>query len=224
MPESGLRQRKKQRTREAIAAAAAALFAERGYENVAVTDVAHAADVSEQTVYNYFPTKERLVLDSDDEFLARLTTRVAQRAPGSSPAAALRPEAVALLDRMATIPAEQARGGLAYLVAVSPAVRRLSLEISDRHAAAVAGIIAAAPDGPGPHLARIQATALVAVFQLIIDEAGRRLVAGEVPAQIAAALRPVAAAALDSLDGWLNSPPPASTVPASTVPDGRSRG
>ncbi len=74
----------------------------------------------------------------------------------------------------------------------------------------MAGVIAAAPDGPGPHLAKIQATALVAVFQLIIDEAGRRLLAGQAPARIAAALRPVIAAAFDSLDAWLSLPPPVS--------------
>ena len=200
----GLRQRKKQQTRETIAAAAAALFAERGYENVAVLDIARAADVSEQTVYNYFPAKERLVLDRDEEFEARMTSLVAQRPPGSSPAAALRTEALAILDQMATVPGDRARGGLAYLAAVSPAVRRLSLEMSDRHAAAVAAVISAAPDGPTPQLAKIQAVALVSVFQLIIDEAGRGLLEGGTPARIAATLRPIVAEAFDSIDEWLS--------------------
>jgi AcrR family transcriptional regulator len=53
MTEVGLRERKKARTRRLIADAAARLFAERGYEQVAVSDVARAADVSEQTVYNH---------------------------------------------------------------------------------------------------------------------------------------------------------------------------
>ena len=50
----GLRERKKARTRQVIADAAARLFAQRGYEQVAVSDVAREAEVSEQTVYNYF--------------------------------------------------------------------------------------------------------------------------------------------------------------------------
>ena len=50
----GLRELKKARTRQLIADTAARLFAERGYEHVAVTDVARAAEVAEQTVYNYF--------------------------------------------------------------------------------------------------------------------------------------------------------------------------
>jgi AcrR family transcriptional regulator len=58
MPEAGLRERKKARTRRVIAGAAARLFAERGYEQVAVSDVAREAEVSEQTVYNYFQTKD----------------------------------------------------------------------------------------------------------------------------------------------------------------------
>src|SRR4030081_1871330 len=65
MTEIGLRERKKARTRRVIADAAARLFAERGYEQVAVSDVAREADVSEQTVYNYFQTKEQLVTDRD---------------------------------------------------------------------------------------------------------------------------------------------------------------
>ena len=57
----GLRERKKRETREAIAAAAMALFLEHGFDAVTVADVARAADVSEKTVFNYFATKEDLV-------------------------------------------------------------------------------------------------------------------------------------------------------------------
>ncbi|SRR5713101_2451881 len=65
MSSTGLRERKKALTRQLIADTAARLFAERGYENVAVSDVAREADVAEQTVYNYFPTKEQLVTDRE---------------------------------------------------------------------------------------------------------------------------------------------------------------
>jgi len=82
MTEVGLRERKKARTRRVIADAAARLFAERGYEQVAVSDVAREAEVSEQTVYNYFQTKEQLVTDRDQQiqvvenFMARRVSAI----------------------------------------------------------------------------------------------------------------------------------------------------
>ena len=72
---SGLRERKKQRTREQIAEAARELFTEHGFDRVTVAQVARAADVSEQTVFNYFPTKEDLVywrLQSFEDELLRI--------------------------------------------------------------------------------------------------------------------------------------------------------
>ena len=67
MDGTGLRERKKARNRRHIADTAARLFAERGYEHVTVTDVARAAEVAEQTVYNYFPAKENLVTDREEQ-------------------------------------------------------------------------------------------------------------------------------------------------------------
>ena len=87
MTEVGLRERKKARTRRLIADTAARLFAERGYEQVAVSDVARAAEVSEQTVYNYFQTKEQLVTDLHGHFEEELDRLIRTRDPGTSPAA-----------------------------------------------------------------------------------------------------------------------------------------
>jgi AcrR family transcriptional regulator len=199
---AGLRERKKQQTRSRIAAAAAGLFAERGYEQVTVADVARAADVSEQTVYNYFPAKDNLVLDQDEALRDRLVQLVRDRPPGVSPAAAIRDEALAFVDGIAPMPAEQVRGGLGSLAAVSPAIRRLSLEMTDRHAAAIAAAMMRAEPDANPLLVRMQANALAWVFQTITDETGRRCRAGQDPATIAVELKPLVAAVIDDLDRW----------------------
>src|SRR4051812_50203383 len=78
----GLRERKKRQTRETIAHAAMALFAAHGFDAVTVADVARAADVSEKTVFNYFPAKEDLVLHGGEERRAALLQAVRSRPAG----------------------------------------------------------------------------------------------------------------------------------------------
>ena len=60
---AGLREWKKQHTRERIASEAMRLFVTRGFDHVTVAEVAEAAEVSEKTVFNYFPAKEDLFFD-----------------------------------------------------------------------------------------------------------------------------------------------------------------
>ena len=70
LPGEGLRERKKRMMRQLISDTATAMFLERGFEEVRVAEVAAACDVSEKTVYNYFPTKESLVLDREEPMAA----------------------------------------------------------------------------------------------------------------------------------------------------------
>src|SRR5437870_2939550 len=201
MAGTGLRERKKARTRRLIADTAARLFAERGFENVAVSDVAREAEVAEQTVYNYFPTKERLVTDRDEQIHDRLTDLVRSRGPGVTPAAAVCEFVLRSVDGIRTIPREVWRGELGYLAAISPTVHRLALEAADRLAVGLAAAISESTDVP-PEIARLQGIALASVNHIIIDEAGRRTRAGQSQARIARELRRIVENVLDELDRW----------------------
>jgi AcrR family transcriptional regulator len=196
MTDVGLRERKKARTRQAIADAAARLFAEHGYEQVAVSDVAREAEVSEQTVYNYFKTKDQLVTDRDHLVRDELGRLIRTRAAGTTPAAAIREFVLDTVEGIRRVPAEQWRGELGFLAAISPTVHRLALELSDRHAHAIATAIAET-DAVAPEIARLRGIALAGVFQIIIAEAGSRTREGQSQDQIADELR------LDDLDRWL---------------------
>ena len=206
MTSPGLRERKKARTRQLIADTAARLFAERGYEHVAVTDVAREAEVAEQTVYNYFPTKEQLVTDREERIQDRLCDLIRARPPGVTAAAATRDFVLESVTGIRSIPAELWRGELGYLAAISPAVHRLVLELADRQAAALAEVISdTTPIAPA--VARLQGIALAGVFQIIISEAGRRTRAGQSQADIAGELYPVVENLLDELDRWFSLSP-----------------
>ena len=58
------------------------MFATRGFDNVKVSEVADRVGVSEKTIYNYFPTKESLVLDTADEAVERMARALRERGPG----------------------------------------------------------------------------------------------------------------------------------------------
>ena len=203
MEPTGLRERKKARTRRHIADAAARLFAERGYENVAVSDVARAAEVAEQTVYNYFGTKEQLVTDRDEQIRDQLSELIRTRPPGTTPAAAIRGFLLDFVAGIRDVPAEQWRGELGYLAAISPAVHRLALEMTARQAEAFAEAIAATSD-VRTQVSRVQGIALAGVLQLIIIDAGRRTVDGQSQEQIADELYPATVEVLDEIDRWFS--------------------
>jgi len=207
----GLRERKKARTRRLIADTAGRLFAERGYEHVAVTDVAREAEVAEQTVYNYFPTKEQLVTDREQQIQDRLCDLIRSRLPGVTPAAAVRDFVLESVAGIRSIPEDLWRGELGYLAAISPAVHRLVLELADRQAAALAEVISDTTGGP-PEVARLQGIALAGVFQIIISEAGRRTREGQSQPEIADELYPVVGRLLDELDRWFSLSAPSARL------------
>ena len=78
-PSVGLRERKKQRTRQAIVEAATGLFAERGYAETTLAEVAEAAEVSLSTIFNYFPGKPDIVFAVMDALIDSAQARIVER-------------------------------------------------------------------------------------------------------------------------------------------------
>jgi AcrR family transcriptional regulator len=86
-----VRERKKQETRQRISDVATGLFFAHGFDAVTIEEIAIAAEVSKMTVFNYFPRKEELILDREDDLkLLPFRQALRERPEGSSPVEALR--------------------------------------------------------------------------------------------------------------------------------------
>jgi AcrR family transcriptional regulator len=195
----GLRDRKKARTRERLADVAAALFAEHGYDQVSVADVARAADVSDQTVYNYFPAKHDLVLDRAEEIRLRYDRLVRERPDGTTPAEVVRTLVHEDVDRLRTEPPALARGEFAALCLRSPVLRRYALEFRERQTETVAAAVVETAPGVDPLVAHAHAAALVAVVQWVTDQVGALVLRSDGDAGAADRVRRSADIALDDL-------------------------
>src|SRR5882724_2534205 len=117
----GLRERKKRQTRRSLSEVATRLFAERGFDSVKVSDIAAEANVSEKTVFNYFETKEDLVLEGRAEVEADLLRAVCERGLGEPILEAVRRHALSVAERMNALPAER-RNAFRKIVATTPSV------------------------------------------------------------------------------------------------------
>jgi AcrR family transcriptional regulator len=89
-PDLGRRQRKKQRTRDALIEAAMELFAAKGYDRTAVHEITDAVDVSERTFFRYFASKEDLVLSFARDGMTAFAQALAGRPPKEEPLTAAR--------------------------------------------------------------------------------------------------------------------------------------
>jgi AcrR family transcriptional regulator len=94
----GLRERKKQKTRETIIKVALELFAERGYEHTTIAEIADAADVSPRTIFAYFPSKEDILFCDVPAIQERFARALKHRAEGVTALDALRDSIAGSLD------------------------------------------------------------------------------------------------------------------------------
>jgi AcrR family transcriptional regulator len=183
----GLRERKKRATRRLISDTATAMFLEGGFDEVKVTDVAEACGVSEKTVYNYFPTKESLLLDREAELAALIWQALGPGSPERSPVeGALELLGLQLDEQYATwlsigIPLFRRFG---ELVDATPSLRAAERDMSERLVQVAAEAMAAragvSPDEPEP---RIAATAVLGLWRIQSDAVRRHAVDGRPPAE-----------------------------------------
>jgi AcrR family transcriptional regulator len=172
MPDNqpGLRQRKKARTRQEITDAAMRLFLEHGFDKVSIIKIAAAAEVSVQTVYNYFPAKADLVFDEADEILSDLQHAVRHRPPGQSALTAIRGYFASIPARVGARRPPEPTPRFRRLIRNSPALRAHQREVFARFEQALAAALAeetgAPPDAVEPFIA---AAGLVSVFRVNIE-------------------------------------------------------
>ena len=177
----GLRERKKQQTRQLIAETARRLFAERGFERVTVAEIAREAEVSEQTVFNYFPTKEDLVYWRLGAFEEALLAAIRDRERGTSALSAFRRFLLSqggLLGRLDDTAREQL-STLTRVITESPSLLARERQILSGYTASLARLLAdetgAPPDAIEPTVA---ATAMIGIHRSLIDYTRRRIVEG----------------------------------------------
>ena len=144
----GLREAKKRETRQLISDRATELFLAKGFDHTTIAEIADAARVAKKTVTNYFPRKEDLAFDHQEDFVTRLARTVAARAPGESALAALRTafaEAVARQDPVAGFAGPEFSRMIAASPTLSVCLRGLHDQREEHLAAALAAATGAEP-------------------------------------------------------------------------------
>jgi AcrR family transcriptional regulator len=173
LPGEGLRERKKRLMRQLLSDTATEMFLERGFDEVRVAEIAAACGVSEKTVYNYFATKEDLLLDRE-EAMAEAVRKAASDTK-TSPVEAMVSVLMAELHSITEALAEQDEGPLAMtmvqrftdLVESTPSLRAHQRDSMDRLVAIAAEALAEraglSPEDPEPQVA---AHALIGLWRI----------------------------------------------------------
>jgi AcrR family transcriptional regulator len=222
----GLRERKKERTRQHIADTAWRLFVDRGFDGVSVAQVAQEAEVSEATVFNYFRTKEDLFYFRLEAFETQLLDALRARAAGEPVLTAVR----RFLLRPGGLLAQVASGDheaftrlrtVNRIIAASPALLARERQAIARATDALADLLLAEAGRPhDPVGAHVAANALMGVHRALIDYVRRRVLGGDHPERLAVDVRRAGNRAFALLEHGLGdyAPGHAASTPAATRP------
>jgi AcrR family transcriptional regulator len=225
--QDGVRERKKRETRDRIAATATRLFVERGFDGVTVAEIARRAKVAENTVFNYFPTKEDLFYSRVDAFEESLLSAIRDRAPGRAFIDAFRGFLLTrqgVWGRLAPYGSADEFAELqtvTRIVSRSPALLARENRIFSRCTESLAAVLAEetgrAADDIEP---RVVASALMGVHRALVDHVRRRVLAGETdPARLSRDLRVQTMRALRPLSDGLDAYGTSTDVPAAATDD-----
>jgi AcrR family transcriptional regulator len=180
-PSPGLRERKKQKTRDTIVSVALELFDERGYEHTTIAEIAEAAEVSPRTIFAYFPSKEDILFSNLPEAQERLAQALRERPEGVTAFDVLRDFVAESLDRA---PNDACRK---RIVSGDETLRRNErarlAPFEHLLVEAIAQDLNARPDDIRP---QIVAAALIATFSTLQDRNGA--LSGSVPPEEAMAV------------------------------------
>ena len=207
----GLRERKKRQMRQQLSDTATEMFIERGFDAVRVAEIAEACGVSEKTVFNYFPTKESLVLDLGEATLGALDelgnpevspVTAAVRILGQQLEAitswlSAQENAAEAIDRFRLFGA---------LVQQTPSLRAHQRDMTDQLVTAAAQVLAKRfgvdSDNPEPQIAAI---ALLGLWQVQFQALRKHLDAKRTPKEIAKAVTTDVQRAATTIDNGLTT-------------------
>jgi AcrR family transcriptional regulator len=199
--EVGMRERKKQRTRQLIRDTAVRLFMERGFEQVTVGEIAREADVSEATVFNHFPTKEDLVYGQMEAFEQKLIAAVRDRPAGESALAAYARFLFSVRGLMTEQHGPEQVAAWARLILDSPSLVSREHEIIARYAASLAQLLAEETGArPGDLTPSVAAHALIGLHRTLLDYVRSEALAGRTNPGLARSLRQQGERALAQLE------------------------
>ncbi|MER7076810.1 transcriptional regulator, TetR family [Saccharopolyspora kobensis] len=196
----GLREAKKQETRELISDRATQLFIEQGFERTTIAEIATAARVAKKTVTNYFARKEDLVFDHQEEFIASLAHAVVTRRPGESALTALRKAFETAVETRNPV-AGFAGPDFSRMIAESPTLSACLRGLHDQREQALAEALADAVGEPRTDTTvRTAAALLGAVHRTLFQRIQELTFAGRTNDEIAATLAAEATPAFDLLE------------------------
>jgi AcrR family transcriptional regulator len=185
-PATGLRERKKRETRDALTRAALELFVERGYDETTLAEIAEKAGVSTRTIFAYFPGKEDILFCTVQTMRGALAEALAERSEGMDALAALREFILASAHQKTELDHK-----LGQVIARDPTLashkRARMAELQEVLAAAIADDLGVGPNDLRPQVA---AASLTAAFEVLERQDSERTTAPTAD-EIAAAIDPI---------------------------------